>query len=530
MVAAPQTVLLKFDHEVAGDFQPVAGESDITAKKRRAGLNKLDLLAKKVRAEEKRSLKPGYDAESGELDNRLAAYHAEYEAICDCMANLAAPRIYDSSSRGPQPAARPIPAVRLPQAGTPLEPLAGPDGEAIDIYLHQLYHEKLRSALDVGHQPAGARQVALNQVVGYLNRALVHVTQASGGVWYVTLYRDLDTGASLHSMQSKRWDDRAWEVMLGSPGRLPDAAATDLGKRERNALERQHFMHLWVAHHSRRQSRTMVFQPPRRVKTIEAGGVSTVVYEEPSTQEFNLWSGAAMPPESVTGTNAPESEAIAADWVDAVRECYSKHTEEEVQDLLHRLAHAVQCPGVLPGAAVVIRGEEGTGKGVLVQLLARILGQGYLQHCKTLEGITGQYATTYGKCLVFADEIYWAGQHGPGEVLKKIVTESTLEVNRKYMDPVSMSNCAHVFVASNHDQAVFTGTSARRWAMYNTTPIGGRPSAGAHGTCADSSPWRPSGRSPPTCTPGTSRVSIPRSCQPAPSSPSKSCARCARPG
>jgi len=59
--------------------------------------------------------------------------------------------------------------------------------------------------------------------------------------------------------------------------------------------------------------------------------------------------------------------------------------------------------------------------------------------------------------------------------LKKIVTESMLEVNRKYMDPVSMSNCAHVFIASNHDQAVFTGTSARRWAMYNTTSNGGRP-------------------------------------------------------
>jgi len=47
-----------------------------------------------------------------------------------------------------------IPAVRLPKACTPLEPLAGPDGGPIDLYLHALYHEKLHAPLGVGHQPA----------------------------------------------------------------------------------------------------------------------------------------------------------------------------------------------------------------------------------------------------------------------------------------------------------------------------------------------------------------------------------------
>ena len=76
-------------------------------------------------------------------------------------------------------------------------------------------------------------------------------------------------------------------------------------------------------------------------------------------------------------------------------------------------------PGRLPGAAVVFQGEEGTGKGALVQILACILGQGYIQHAKTIEGVTGQYATTCGEVLVFIDEVFWAGNHGPGEVLKK---------------------------------------------------------------------------------------------------------------
>jgi|GEM_PF-6574163 len=470
MVAAQQTALLKFDHEEHGDFQPIAAERDVLAKKRRAGLNRLDLLAKKVRAEERRSLKPGAEYVSDELDTRLSAYRMEYEKRCDELITMAAPTA-TASRPPPGQKAIPIPAVRLPKASTPLEPLAGPDGGPIDLYLHQLYHEKLHAALSVGHPPAGAREVALNQVVGYLNRSLVNVTLASGGVWYVTVQSDLES----HVMHSKRWDDKEWLIILGSPGRLPNEAAADLGKRERNAFEKQSFINMWITHHSRRQSPTMVFEPPRCVKTIEAGGVCTTVYVEPVTSDFNLWSGADMPPESVTGENAPPHMEIAADWERSVRECFSEHTEPEIHDLFDRLAHALQCPGVLPGAAVVFRGEEGTGKGALVQILARILGQGYLQHAKTIEGVTGQYATTYGKVLVFIDEVFWAGNHGPGEVLKKIVTESALDVNRKYLDPMRVANVAHVFIASNHDQAVFAGTSARRWAMYCTTSNGGRP-------------------------------------------------------
>jgi len=109
MVAAAQTALLRFDHEEHGDFQPVAGETEVLAKKRRAGLNKLDLLAKKVRAEEKRSLRPNYYPESCELDNRLATYHAEYEARCDGMSNLTV------AARGPQPQG--LPRMRSLPAG-----------------------------------------------------------------------------------------------------------------------------------------------------------------------------------------------------------------------------------------------------------------------------------------------------------------------------------------------------------------------------------------------------------------------------
>jgi len=110
----------------------------VQAKKLRAGLNKVDLLVKKVRAEGRLVFKAGAEYVRDELDHRLSAYYAEYEACCDGMASLPAPAKGIAARVSLPTTARPIPVVRLPQAGMPLEPLAGPDGEAIDLYLHSL--------------------------------------------------------------------------------------------------------------------------------------------------------------------------------------------------------------------------------------------------------------------------------------------------------------------------------------------------------------------------------------------------------
>jgi len=56
-----------------------------------------------------------------------------------------------------------------------------------------------------------------------------------------------------------------------------------------------------------------------------------------------------------------------------------------------------------------------------------------------------------------------------------VVSEERLTVDRKYMDPILVENCSHVFIATNHDQAIYAGTSARRWAMFGTSSNGGTP-------------------------------------------------------
>ena len=147
--------------------------------------------------------------------------------------------------------------------------------------------------------------------------------------------------------------------MLGAPGPLPDAAAEDLGRLDRRNFEQRPWIVSWIRHASRRQSRGVVYEPPRAV-VADADG--TRRYVGSPSKEFNLWSGAAITPESVTAPGAVGT-GIYKRFTTAIARIFSKHTEDECAYLLNYMAHTIQKPGVLPGTAVVLRGKRAAEKG-----------------------------------------------------------------------------------------------------------------------------------------------------------------------
>lgn len=130
------------------------------------------------------------------------------------------------------------------------------------------------------------------------------------------------------------------------------------------------------------------------------------------------------------------------------------------------MARIVQHPGEeKPGTAVALKGKEGTGKSRFVCLFGELFGQHFL-HCMTPRGIMGQFnAHLENKVLTFLDEAIWAGNRGEHGALYGLLTEQTLNIERKGKDIEARANHQRVMLATNHDWVVPAGPNARRFCV-----------------------------------------------------------------
>ena len=120
------------------------------------------------------------------------------------------------------------------------------------------------------------------------------------------------------------------------------------------------------------------------------------------------------------------------------------------------VAALVQWPGRHAMTAIVLRGGQGTGKGHFAHRMLGLLfhKQQYL-HIIGAEALTGRFNEHLsGKVLVFADESTWGGDPKAAERLKGMVTESTVNIERKFLPLVEEPSALHIIMASNNDWPV----------------------------------------------------------------------------
>ena len=131
--------------------------------------------------------------------------------------------------------------------------------------------------------------------------------------------------------------------------------------------------------------------------------------------------------------------------------------------LLNWMAYAVQHPGRQGETAVVMRGAEGVGKGVLAKEFGRLFGSHY-RHISQAGHLTGHFNAHLQQCSVlFADEAFFAGDRSHESILKALITEETLMIEPKGVDSYPVRNCLHLIMSSNSDWVIPAGADARRY-------------------------------------------------------------------
>ena len=200
--------------------------------------------------------------------------------------------------------------------------------------------------------------------------------------------------------------------------------------------------HAWLNHGNRRQYQGVVFAPNQ---------------DKPGY--YNLWRGYAVEPR-------------AGDWSrlkNHIRDVICRGDATLIRYVMAWMAHAVQVPGEPAEVALVLRGAQGVGKGIFVRELGGLFGQHFV-HVSHPRHLSGNFnAHLQDAVVVFADEAFGVEDKQSVAVVKMLITERMIPVERKHHDAEMVKNVVHLVMASNDDWVVPAGLDERRFCVLDVS-------------------------------------------------------------
>lgn len=193
----------------------------------------------------------------------------------------------------------------------------------------------------------------------------------------------------------------------------------------------------WLKHPARRQCRRVVFDP----QCLHA------------SDELNLWTGFAVTPKP--GSWRLMRRHLLGNVCSGNRQHY--------RYLIRWIARMVQCPWEPGYSAVVLRGEEGTGKSIVKRNLMRFFGRHALSVSQPSHLVGNFNAHLRDVVFLAAEEAFFAGDKKHASVLKMIVTEDHLPIEAKGVNVEDHPNRIHLMMLSNEDWIVPTSVNDRRF-------------------------------------------------------------------
>lgn len=169
---------------------------------------------------------------------------------------------------------------------------------------------------------------------------------------------------------------------------------------------------------------------------------------------YNLWQGWGVDPEQ--GSWELMKYHLFYVVCDGNKEAYNY--------LIGWMAHAVQHPDRQGEVAIVIHGAKGVGKNTIGNYFSKIFGQHYL-YINNSHHLTGNFnAHLRDSVFVVVDEAFFAGDKKGEGVLKSIITEEILPVEKKGHDLITCRNYMHIMMFSNLEWVIrATGRDERRY-------------------------------------------------------------------
>lgn len=202
---------------------------------------------------------------------------------------------------------------------------------------------------------------------------------------------------------------------------------------------------LWLQHKSARRFSDIQFAPG-----------NGLVFDDGKT--YNLWRGFAVDPDA-TKDFAP--------FLTLVKRAICSDDEALYEYVLNWLAFGVQKPAVKCETSIILRGDQGSGKGSMATIYGSLFGK-HFTHAKNKEDYLGKFNSNLEICkILFVDESTFGGNKEEAGKIKTLITEKTMTIERKFMDKRNVQNCFNILIASNNDWPVPVDVGDRRFLCIN---------------------------------------------------------------
>jgi hypothetical protein len=134
------------------------------------------------------------------------------------------------------------------------------------------------------------------------------------------------------------------------------------------------------------------------------------------------------------------------------------------------MARGVQFPNKPGEVAIVFRGDQGVGKSFVALAYGALFGRHFMAVSDTGHLVGKFNAHLRGRCVLFADEAFFAGDKKHEGVLKMLITGETIAIEMKGYDVEEYKNRIHLIMASNSDWVVSAGAMERRFFVLDVSP------------------------------------------------------------
>jgi len=213
----------------------------------------------------------------------------------------------------------------------------------------------------------------------------------------------------------------------------------------------------------RRSSPFDIWREHKLGRQYDDGMVFNINLDDGDTNSYNMYRGLAVQ----YSDDLPDV-ALAQPFIYHIREIWGEGGNNACYEyIMNWLAHIVQRPGVKTLTALCLHGEEGCGKGIIMELMKKIIGHEYFIVVYKKKDITGDFnGSLYGKLVCFIDEMAFTDNRDQSDLLKKLITENTILIEKKHKEPIEFKNTMNVVFASNHEHMVPAGIASRRYVVF----------------------------------------------------------------